>query len=305
MPFIKIKAPATIANLVCGFDVLGLCLHDPYDEMELRLIDGRSVVISNGDDYGLPTDAKKNTAGAALLAMLELLSEPVGFELKICKRIKPGSGLGSSAASAAGAVVAANRLLNERFTRNELVQFAMCGEKVASGVKHADNVAPVIYGGVTLIRCIHPLDIVSLGVPPLFVAVVHPQIEVKTSDARMILRKEILLKDAIKQWGNIAGLVAGLIHEDYDLIGRSLEDVLIEPVRSVLIPGFDTIKRQCREAGVLGGGISGSGPSLFMLTKDKKTAEEAERIMKAVYTNLSLDHNTYVTTVNMHGCTIL
>jgi homoserine kinase len=181
----------------------------------------------------------------------------------------------------------------------------MFGEKVASGVKHADNVAPGIFGGITLIRCIFPLDIVSITPPPLFVSVVHPQIEVKTSDARQILRKEVLLKDAIKQWGNIAGLVTGLIKGDYDLIGRSLEDVIIEPVRSILIPGFDTIKNQCKEAGVLGGGISGSGPSLFMLSKDKSTAIAAETIMKDVYNRLGLDYHTYVTTINNGGCAVL
>jgi len=181
----------------------------------------------------------------------------------------------------------------------------MFGEKVASGVKHADNVAPGIFGGVTLIRCIFPLDIVSITPPSLFVTVVHPQIEVKTSDARQILRKEVLLKDAIKQWGNIAGLVAGLVQGDYELIGRSLEDVIIEPVRSILIPGFDSIKTQCKEAGVLGGGISGSGPSLFMLSKDKSTALVAEEIMKDIYNRLGLAYHTYVTTINNDGCKVL
>jgi homoserine kinase len=240
-----------------------------------------------------------------LIEILKTIDEEIGFEVLIKKNIKPGSGLGSSAASAAGAVIAANHLLGNRFDKNELVQFAMFGEKVASGVKHADNVAPGIFGGITLIRCIFPLDIVSITPPPLYISVVHPQIEVKTSDARQILRKEVLLKDAIKQWGNIAGLVAGLIKGDYDLIGRSLEDVIIEPVRSILIPGFDTIKNQCREAGVLGGGISGSGPSLFMLSKDKPTALAAETIMKDVYNRLGLDYHTYVTTISKTGCTVL
>ncbi len=201
----------------------------------------------------------------------------------IHKHIKPGSGLGSSAASAAGAVVAANKLLNNRFSNEDLLRFAMFGEKVASGVKHADNVAPCIYGGITLIRSIHPLDVVALSAPELYVTVVHPQIEVKTSDARQILRKEVLLKDAIKQWGNIAGLVAGFLKNDYALIGRSLEDVIIEPVRSILIPGFDEVKSQCKEAGALGGGISGSGPSLFMLNQEESIAHKNEEIMQDVF----------------------
>src|ERR671928_1113545 len=172
------------------------------------------------------------------------------------------------------AVGAANRLLGNRFSKEQLIQFAMFGEKVASGVKHADNIAPCIYGGVTLIRSIFPLDIIAIPAPDFFVTVVHPQIEVRTSDARQILRKEVLLKDAIKQWGNIAGLVAGLMKNDFDLVGRSLEDVIIEPVRSILIPGFDRVKKRCKEAGALGGGISGSGPSIFMLSKEEKTARE-------------------------------
>ena len=257
MNSIKLKSPATVANLVCGFDVLGMCLHEPYDEMEIKLISEKKIIIQSADGYPLPTDPQQNTAGAPLIEMLKTIEEEIGFEVLIKKNIKPGSGLGSSAASATGVVIAANHLLQNRFDKNELVQFAMFGEKVASGVKHADNVAPGIFGGVTLIRCIFPLDIVSITPPPLFVTVVHPQIEVKTSDARQILRKEVLLKDAIKQWGNIAGLVTGLVKGDYDLIGRSLEDVIIEPVRSILIPGFDLIKKRCKEAGVLGGGISG------------------------------------------------
>ena len=304
MKSVIIKSPATVANLVCGFDVLGMCLHEPYDEMEIKLINEKKITIQSADGYQLPTDPQQNTAGAPLIEMLKTIDEEIGFEVLIKKNIKPGSGLGSSAASASGVVIAANQLLGNRFDKNELVQFAMFGEKVASGVKHADNVAPGIFGGVTLIRCIFPLDIVSITPPPLFVTVVHPQIEVKTSDARQILRKEVLLKDAIKQWGNIAGLVTGLVKGDYDLIGRSLEDVIIEPVRSILIPGFDNIKKQCKEAGVLGGGISGSGPSLFMLSKDKSTAIAAENIMKEVYDKLGLDYHTYVTTINNEGCTV-
>lgn len=301
---VRIKSPATVANLVCGFDVLGMCLHEPYDEMEVKLIDDKQIIINSADGYELPTDPQLNTAGAPLFEMMKDIGEHFGFEVTIKKQIKPGSGLGSSAASAAGAVVAANYLLKNRFDSNEMVQYAMFGEKVASGVKHADNVAPAIMGGITLIRCIFPLDIISIPAPTLFVTVIHPQIEVKTSDARQILRKEVLLKDAIRQWGNIAGLVTGFMKEDYDLIGRSLEDVIIEPVRSILIPGFADIKKQCKEAGVLGGGISGSGPSLFMLSKDRTTASTAEMIMENVYNKLGLEYHTYVTTINNQGCII-
>jgi len=302
---VKVAAPGTVANLVCGFDILGLCLDAPYDIMEVHLLDEKKVIVKSLDGYPLPEDPMLNTAGAPLVEMLDELQMDIGFEVQIQKKIKPGSGIGSSAASAAGAVVAANILLGNIFTKEQLVRFAMTGEKVASGVKHADNVAPCIYGGVTLIRSIFPLDIVPIAAPNLWVTVVHPQIEVRTSDARQILRKQVFLKDAIKQWGNIAGLVAGLLQNDFDLIGRSLEDVIIEPVRSILIPGFDEVKNKCKAAGALGGGISGSGPSIFMLSKDETTALAVQKEMKQVYDAMALENNTYVTNINTEGVRVL
>ena len=301
MKKIKITAPASVANLVCGFDILGMALNDPQDVMELTLLEEPVIKIKHTDVYGLSEIPEQNVAGVALQALLDAYQKPIGFNVTIHKTIMPGSGLGSSAASSAGATMAANILLDNYFTKEQLVQFAMNGEKLASGVKHADNIAPCIYGGITLIRSIHPLDIISLSSPPLFVTVVHPQIEVKTSDSRQILRKEVQLKDAIKQWGNIAGLVTGFLKEDYDLIGRSLEDVIIEPVRSILIPGFNDVKKQCKEAGGLGGGISGSGPSIFMFNKDEQTAYQIKNIMEDVYTKLGIDFRCYVTTVNDVG----
>ena len=305
MKQVTVQCPATVANLVCGFDILGMALNKPYDLMEVRLLDEPGIIITSKNGFPLPSDPAHNTAGAPLLAMLEELDQPIGFEVIINKQIKPGSGVGSSAASAAGSVVAANYLLGNRFSKEDLVRFALFGEKVASGVKHADNVAPCIYGGITLIRSIFPLDIISIPAPALHVTVVHPQIEVRTSDARQILRKQVLLKDAIRQWGNIAGLVAGFMKQDYDLIGRSLEDVIIEPVRSMLIPGFDEIKEKCKAAGALGGGISGSGPSIFMLSKDLTTAGALEKIMNDIYTRIGLDHHTYVTTINQEGVKVV
>lgn len=314
--WIKIKAPATVANMVCGFDILGFAVSSPYDEMEMRWMpraeNEASITIINIDEYNLPTDPEKNVAGAALLAFLEEYEEKqnnssapkIKFEVKINKLIKPGSGVGSSAASAAGAVVGANYLVGNIFSKDDLVRFAMNGEKLASGVKHADNIAPCIFGGVTLVRSIFPLEIIALPSPSLHVTIVHPQIEVRTSDARSILRQQVLLKDAIKQWGNIAGLVAGLMKSDYDLIGRSLEDVIIEPVRSILIPGFDALKLACKQAGALGGGISGSGPSIFMLSKTKEIAIAVEKEMKQLYDGIGLPHHTYVTSINQTGVEI-
>jgi homoserine kinase len=326
--WIKIKAPATVANMVCGFDILGFAVNNPYDEMEMRLVKrekednsaeiASAIKIINLDHYNLPTDPEKNVAGAALIALIEAYEEQVGlgnskatipvgqlaFEVKINKLIKPGSGVGSSAASSAGAVVGANYLLGNLFTKDDLVRFAMNGEKIASGVKHADNIAPCIFGGVTLVRSIFPLEVIALPSPTLHVTIVHPQIEVKTSDARSILKQNVQLKDAIKQWGNIAGLVAGLMKGDYDLIGRSLEDVIIEPVRSILIPGFDELKLACKAAGALGGGISGSGPSIFFLSKEQTTAMAVEQEMKKLYTGIGLPHHTYVTSINGAGVEI-
>jgi homoserine kinase len=285
--------------------------------MEMRWIpraeNEASITIINIDEYNLPTDPEKNVAGAALLAFLEEYEEKqnnsivpkIKFEVKINKLIKPGSGVGSSAASAAGAVVGANYLVGNIFSKDDLVRFAMNGEKLASGVKHADNIAPCIFGGVTLVRSIFPLEIIALPSPSLHVTIVHPQIEVRTSDARSILRQQVLLKDAIKQWGNIAGLVAGLMKPDYDLIGRSLEDVIIEPVRSILIPGFDALKLACKQAGALGGGISGSGPSIFMLSKTKEIAIAVEKEMKQLYDGIGLPHHTYVTSINQTGVEIM
>ncbi|WBO84019.1 homoserine kinase [Hymenobacter yonginensis] len=298
---VTVYSPATVANVVCGFDVLGFALAAPFDTMHLRRTPEPGVVILNEDDYDLPTEPAHNVAGAALLALLRATGEPLGFEMRIKKGIKPGSGIGSSAASAAGAVVAANRLLNDRFSPEELVQFAMFGEEVASGARHADNIAPAIYGGFTLIRSADPLDIVPLQAPPLHVTVVHPQIEVRTADARRILRQQVPLKDAIRQWGNVAGLVAGLLQSDYDLIGRSLEDVIVEPVRSILIPGFAAVKAASLAAGALGGGISGSGPSVFMLSRDEATAQAVAQAMRGVYQPLGVDFHIHVTSLSPVG----
>ncbi|MCZ2459316.1 MAG: homoserine kinase [Chitinophagales bacterium] len=304
MKKVKVKSHATVANLVCGFDILGMALNDPYDLMEVKLLERPEVIIHNKDGFGLPEEPEKNVAGVVFLSVMGKMNNGIGFEVEMHKQIKPGSGLGSSAASAAGAAAAADHLLGNIFPKEDLVRFAMNGEKLASGVKHADNITPCIYGGVSLIRSIFPLDIISLPAPDLFVTVIHPQIEVKTSDARQILKKQVLLKDAIRQWGNIAGLVTGFLKNDLDLIGRSLEDVLIEPVRSILIPGFDEVKAKCKEAGVLGGGISGSGPSVFMLSRDRHTASEAEKAMKDVYDRIGIGYHTYITTINKTGVEI-
>jgi homoserine kinase len=305
MKKIKIKVPATVANLVCGFDILGMAIHEPYDEMELKLLDKPEIIIRHEDQFGLPENPSENVAGVVLQNMMEELNLTKGFEVTIRKHIKPGSGLGSSAASAAGAAFGANALLGNILSDDELVHFAMFGEELASGVRHADNIAPCIYGGITLVKSSSPIDIIPLKSPDLFVAAVHPQVEVKTSDARQILKKSILLKDAVEQWGNIAGLVAGILKNDISLIGRSLNDVIVEPVRSILIPKFEEIKTKSMEAGALGGGISGSGPSIFMLAEEKETAERIARLMKSIYDEIGIRSFVYVSKINPSGIEIV
>ena len=306
MKNIKLQVPGTVANLVCGFDILGMALNEPFDEMEFKLLDERKIIIHHEDEFHLPTEPEKNVAGVVLLKILEKLkNQNIGFEVTINKKIKPGSGLGSSAASAAGAAFGANELLGNIFSKEELVYFAMFGEELASGSRHADNIAPCLFGGITLVKSSEPMDIIPLSSPDLYVSAVHPQVEVKTSDARQILKKNIQMKDAVKQWGNVAGLVAGILKNDNQLISRSLEDVLVEPVRSILIPKFDEVKKQSLVLGALGGGISGSGPSIFMLSETKEIAEKVAEIMQKIYNEIGIENYVYVSKINDQGIRIV
>ena len=299
---LKIFCPATIANISCGFDVLGVALDGVGDEMVVRKVAENGIRISKLEGQDLPMETLKNVAGVAAMAFLEKSSYRGGFEIEIYKKIKAGSGIGSSAASSTGAVWAMNQLLGEPFSRLELVQFAMEGERLASGVAHADNVAPALFGGFTLVRSYEPLDVVCIPCPPeLFATVIHPQIEVKTSDSRRILKANITLADGIKQWGNVGGLVAGLFTNDYELIGRSLVDHIIEPIRSILIPGFDTVKSEALKAGALGCGISGSGPSIFSFSKGEENAWKVAHAMKEVYDHIGIDYDLHVSKINMNG----
>lgn len=305
MKKVKLRVPATVANLVCGFDILGMAIHEPYDEMEIKLLDTPDIIIRHIDSFGLPEEPSKNVAGVVLQKIQEHLKLTKGFEAVIRKHIKPGSGLGSSAASAAGAAFGANILLENILSKDEIIHFAMFGEELASGVRHADNIAPCIYGGITLVKSTQPIDIIPLNTPDLFVTAVHPQVEVKTSDSRQILKKSITLKSAVEQWGNIAGLVAGIQKNDFQLIGRSLNDVIIEPIRSILIPKFDEVKLKSLDLGALGGGISGSGPSIFMLAEKRDIAEKIAHLMKSVYDEIGIESYTYVSKINPTGIKII
>lgn len=309
MDSIKVFAPATVANVACGFDVLGFALEGLGDELIIRKTakPGMNISAIHGSDH-LPKAVDENVVTVAAQALLGTLEESpaFGFEFELTKKVKPGSGLGSSASSSAAAVFGVNELLGKPYSRTELVQFAMAGEKLASGIPHADNVAPSLLGGFILIRSYDPLDIVELDYPKdLFATVVHPQIEIKTSDAKKILREQIDLKDAITQWGNIGGLVSGLAKADYGLIGRSLQDVVAEPTRGILIPAFAQAKQAAAENGALGCSISGSGPSIFSLCQGLDTAEKVAYSFKKLFEDIGLDSYVHTSPVNTKGVEIL
>ncbi|CAM4338620.1 homoserine kinase [Gillisia hiemivivida] len=306
MEEIKIFAPATLANLSCGFDVLGCCLDNVGDEMYIKKNNVNQVRITRITGQVLPMETLNNVAGVAVQALLENLNSTQGFDIEIDKHIKPGSGIGSSAASSAGAVYAVNKLLEEPFTIKELIPFAMEGERLASGNAHADNVAPALMGGFNLVRSYQPLEVVSLPSPPqLRVVILHPLIELKTKDSRSILKQSVYLKDAVSQWGNLGALISALYTEDYELLGRSLEDKIIEPVRSILIPFFDDLKKVALENGALGFGISGSGPSVFAMCKGDTVAASVKEAMQLFYQEKGIDFDLHQSEINTQGIKIL
>lgn len=309
MKEIKVFAPATVANVVCGFDVLGFAVNEPGDEVVMRLVDepGVRLLKITGDDGRLPLDSAKNTVSASVQHYLKHLGrEDVGVEIELHKKMPIGSGLGSSSASTVAGLYAINQLMGNVLTAKELVPFAMKGEELACGYGHADNVAPALMGGFVLIRSYEPLDIISLPTPEnLFAAIVYPEVEVPTKDARQMIRSKVLLKDAVTQWGNVAGLVSGLFLNDIDLVGRSMKDVLIEPTRSILIPGFETLRELAMKNGAVGFGISGSGPSVFALAKDEVTARKITDAQQNHLTKLNINSNAYVSSVNAEGPRIM
>lgn len=305
---VKVFAPATVANVTCGFDILGFAVDAPGDEITLYKSDSGQVRIVRitGDDGLLPLDPLRNTCGAVIDMFLKDLGSTQGIDIYLDKKMPLGSGLGSSAASSVAAIYAINELLGKPKTLEQLLPYAMEGERVACGSAHADNVAPGLYGGFVLIRSYDPLDVIRLKTPnALFATLVHPQIEVKTKDAREILRKQIYFKDSVKQSGNVAGLVAGLLMSDYDLISRSMHDYIVEPVRAILIPGFNVVKEAALQLGALGAGISGSGPSIFALSRDIETANRIANKMKSIYSDFDIEHETYVSRINKIGPRIM
>jgi len=303
---IKIFSPATVANVSCGFDVLGFCLDTIGDEMVVRTTAQKGIRISKIEGYELPFEAEKNVAGVSALAFLEVANPNCGFEIEIYKNIKPGSGVGSSSASAVGSVFGMNELLGRPFNKTQLTNFAMKGEALASQCEHADNIAPAIFGGFTLVKSVAPLEIIQLPTPAnLFAVIIHPQIEVKTSEARAILPKQIPLQQAITQWSNLGSLVHALHTNDYELMSTSLSDVVVEPYRKQLIPHFDAVRQSALQQGALGCGISGSGPSIFSLCHGSESAEKVKQAIYALYSKTDIPFEMYVSKINTEGIKVI
>ena len=303
---IKLFSPATVANVACGFDVLGLCLDTIGDEMVVRKVDKKGVRITKIEGFKLPFETELNVAGVSALAMYQELQPDCGFEIEIKKNIKPGSGIGSSAASAVGSVYGINALLGSPLNKTQLTQFAIKGEALASGSEHADNIAPALFGGFTLVKSVSPLEILQIPSPDnLYVTIIHPQIEIKTAISRAILPKNVPLKAAINQWANVGSFIHSLHTSDYPLMQRSLHDVIIEPHRSKLIPHYNEVKQQTLKVGALGTNISGSGPSIFSLCKGIENANKVRDVMRNIYSNTGIEFDVHVSKINTQGVKIL
>ena len=306
MDYLKIFAPATVANVYCGFDSLGFAVDSVGDEMTFTKTKEKGVKITVITGADLTFDIDKNAASAVVKKILNDANANFGISLTIHKGFSPGSGLGSSAASAAGAAFGTNQLLGNPFTELELTKFAMFGEEVACGTPIADNVSAAIFGGFVLVRSYKPLEIIKLPVPSaLRVVAIHPQIEVKTKDAREVLPKEIALKDAVTQWANVGGLISGLHSSDYNLISNSLVDIIVEPARKNLITFFDKVKESAMAAGALGAGISGSGPTIFALCKGDEIAKNVYKSIKKSYSNTGINFELFISEINQEGIKIL
>jgi len=308
MKSIRAFAPATVANVCCGFDILGFAVDAPGDEVKLTLRDDTLIKITSitGDGGKLPWEADRNTAGVAVISFLKSLGKEQGVDIELIKNLPLGSGMGSSAASGVAALVAINHLMGNPFTREQLVPHAMEAERIACGSAHADNVAPSLLGGFVLVREYQPLDVVKISTTEkLFCTLVHPHLELKTEDSRRVLRQSLALKDVIIQSGNIAGLMIGLTKPDYALIGRSLKDVIAEPIRAAFIPGFNNLRKVAIESGALGCGISGSGPTIFALSENETHALAAGKAMQHEFLKYRLKSDVYVSKVNQEGARIL
>ncbi len=306
---IKVFAPATISNVGCGFDTIGFAIHEPGDIVDLSLRNDGLVKIKKitGDGGVLPYDIKKNTASVGILEMLKnYRDKTIGVNIVIKKKMPIGSGLGSSAASSVAAVYGMNKLLNNYFSDNDILDFAIKGESIASGAIHADNVAPSLFGGFILIRNYNPIDLIKLPVPKnLYCSVLFPHIVIETKKARKLINKQIPLKKARKHFGNIGTLVSGLYESDFDKIARSIEDEISEPARATLIPHFYDIKNAALNEGAYGCSISGSGPSIFAFSKSKVKAQNIAKAMKVITNRKGIKSTFYISKINSQGPRII
>jgi homoserine kinase len=305
---IRVFAPATVANLSAGYDVLGLAVHVPGDEVVITLNDTNKITLDEvtGDDGKLPRDPEKNIVSAVVKMYLQQRQISIGASISLHKKMPFGSGLGSSSASAVAGLIAINALMDQPWERKALLPLAMEGERLACGSAHADNVAPSLLGGVVLIRSYDPLDVISLPVPEgIFISLVYPHVNVPTGEARKIIKPQVSLKDAVTQWGNVGGIVAGFCTNDIDLIGRSMQDVIIEPTRAILIPHFYTLKQIALEQGALGFSISGSGPTVFALSKSETIAQNIAQQLNAFLLEKSVISDIFVSEINPIGAKIL
>ena len=274
--------------------------------MLIRKVDKKGIRITKIEGFELPFKTELNVAGVSALAMYEKLQPDCGFEIEIYKNIKPGSGIGSSAASAVGSVFGMNALLGSPYNKTELTQFAMKGEALASKCEHADNLAPALFGGFTLVKSLSPLEILEIPSPDnLYATIIHPQIEIKTANSRAILPKEVKLQEAIVQWANFGSLIHSLHTNNYQLMKRSLHDAIIEPHRSKLIPFYKEVKQAALNAGALGTNISGSGPSIFSLCKGVETATLVSDFIKKVYLNTGIKFDIHISKINIEGIKVL
>lgn len=307
MKEIKVFAPSSVANVGPGYDILGFPVEGYGDTLKVKpRSDDQLVITSIKGAGGIPTDSSKNVSTVAVRSMLDELDSNQGFDFEIEKNIPPGSGLGSSASSSAAAVFAINELLGKPFEKLDLVRFAMKGERLASGVAHADNVAPSLMGGFTVVRSYEPLDIFSIPFPEdLRVAIIYPHVEVKTADAKMILKKQIKLSEAVTQWGNLAGLITGLITKDHQLIGRSMIDTIVEPARSILIPFYQEIKTNSMSLGALGFNISGSGPTMFALTDSDEVGNKILKSAVSLLQRHDIESHTFISKISDQGARVL
>jgi homoserine kinase len=274
-------APASVGNVAIGFDIMGFAVDALGDRVSVsrRALPGVEISAVRGIAGELPHEPRDNTAGRALLALQEAVQPDCGFRLEIDKGIPLGSGLGGSAASAVGAVVAANALLPRPLSRLELLQFAMAGEAVASGARHADNIAPSLFGGLVLTVGIDQPRVKQIPVPAgIRAVIVRPHMYLATSKARAILKLNVGLSEFVWQTAHLAGFICGCYTDDLDMIRTCFEDVVIEPQRATLIPGFRDVRRGALEAGALGCSISGAGPAVFAWT----LAPTAEAVMAAM-----------------------